>query len=80
MLSQTNKKVFNIFINNSDIGLEGIQVSLPTTLNWEGLLAPLRAEALQRDFDKLEGWAIANQMKFKKNKCWILHLGQGNPG
>lgn len=31
-------------------------------------------KSLQEDVDKLDDWAITNQMKFKKSKCQILHL------
>lgn len=37
-------------------------------------------KSLQGDVDKLDDWAITNQMKFKKSKCRILHLGWSSPG
>lgn len=36
-------------------------------------------EALQGDLDRLEARAIPSRMKFKI-QCWILLLGQSNPG
>ncbi|KAJ7407526.1 hypothetical protein WISP_125912 [Willisornis vidua] len=71
--------LFSIFINDLNEGLEGILRKFAENTVIGMTLDSLR-EALQRDLNKLKDWAITNHMKFKKVKCWLLHLGWGNPG
>ncbi|KAJ7411578.1 hypothetical protein BTVI_48989 [Pitangus sulphuratus] len=54
--------LFNSFINDLDTGLEGILNKFADSTKLGGAADPLKGrEVLQRDFDKLEDWAITNQ-------------------
>ncbi|PKU43370.1 rna-directed dna polymerase from mobile element jockey-like [Limosa lapponica baueri] len=73
--------LFNVSINDLDTRAECTLSKFANSTKLGGTVDSLKGrEALQRDLDRLESWAITNHMKFNKSKCQILHLGQGNPG
>lgn len=56
--------VFNVFINELDIG---IKCTLSKFADDRDSLEG--REALQREVDSLESWAISNCRRFNKSKC-----------
>ncbi|PKU37373.1 rna-directed dna polymerase from mobile element jockey-like [Limosa lapponica baueri] len=73
--------LFNIFINSLDAGVECTISKFTDDAKLGSDVDSLEGQdALQRDLDRLEHWAVINEIKFNKSKCQILHLGWSNDG
>lgn len=71
----------NIILSCLDTWLKGTLSKFADDIKLAGAVDSLKSrEALQRDFDKLNRWAITNHIKFNKSKCQILYLVWCNPG
>ncbi|CAM4608465.1 unnamed protein product [Lepidochelys olivacea] len=71
--------LFNIFTNHLDDGIDCIR-KFVDDIKLGGHVDMLEGrDSVWSNLDKLENWAKRNLLKFNKDKCRVLHLGQKNP-
>ncbi|PKU42992.1 rna-directed dna polymerase from mobile element jockey-like [Limosa lapponica baueri] len=72
--------LFNIFISDLDDVIKCTLMKFADDTKVSGEVDSLEGRVtLQEDLDRLEERANKNLMKFKKDKCKVLHLGKYNP-
>uniref|UniRef100_A0A8B9MBW2 Reverse transcriptase domain-containing protein n=1 Tax=Accipiter nisus TaxID=211598 RepID=A0A8B9MBW2_9AVES len=72
--------LFNIFVGNMDSGIECTLSKFADDTKLCGAVNGLEGrDGIQRDFDRLQRWALVDLVKFNKAKFKVLHTAWGNP-
>lgn len=76
----TGARIFNIFINSPENGMEGMICKFVHNTKLWGAVSMLEGrDAVLKDLDRLKQWADRELVRFGEGKCSVLQLGQNNP-